>query len=81
MNTKSKAGDNTGHAKKVTEYFAENGGLLRLERLWRENFLETMEPRYLPDHWSTTHNALRLEVRASSLSEQEIKIVGMMQQQ
>ena len=32
----------------------EEGGVEALERFvreWRSNFLETMEPRYLPAHW------------------------------
>lgn len=61
LDTKSKAGDNSGHAEKVTEYFKGNTGLLELEKMWREHFLSTMKPRFLPDHWSTVHNANRLE--------------------
>lgn len=67
LDTKSKAGDNTGHAQKVTDYFIQpqNGGLLALEKMWREHFLETMRPKYLPAHWSVVHNANRLEIRGA----------------
>lgn len=65
IDTKSKSGENTGHAEKVTEYFkntADAGGLLELEKMWREHFLATMQPQFLPEHWSTSHNAIRLEL-------------------
>lgn len=64
LDTKSKAGDNSGHAEKVTEYFKntpDSGGLLELEKMWREHFLDAMKPRFLPEHWSTVHTANRLE--------------------
>lgn len=69
LDTKSKAGDNSGHAEKVTEYFRTtpgSGGLLQLEKMWREHFLETMKPKFLPDHWSVEHNATRLKLRADA---------------
>lgn len=41
------------------------GGLIELERIWREHFLNTMQPKFLPELWNVNHNADRLEVRAS----------------
>lgn len=82
LDTKSRAGDNSGHAQAVTEYFRdtpESGGLLDLERMWREHFLETMKPRFLPDHWSVAYNANRLETRVGSgrLDENELIAAGL----
>lgn len=83
LDTKSKAGDNSGHAEKVTNYFKSGpnvgGGLLELEKMWREHFLETMKPRYLPQHWSVVHNANRLGVRAEAgrLDESDRLVVGL----
>lgn len=49
--------DYVPHGLKVVRYFQEqDGGLLSLERLWREHFLRTMEPRYLPALWSIEHH-------------------------
>lgn len=47
------------HGLKVVEYFLKHDGLLRLEEYWRNHFLESMEPRYMPALWSTKHNEER----------------------
>ncbi|XP_026464756.1 exonuclease 3'-5' domain-containing protein 2-like [Ctenocephalides felis] len=55
------------HGSKVVEYFSTNpdtGGLVGLERMWREHFLQVMKPEFLPPLWSVTHNANRLKIRA-----------------
>lgn len=53
------------HGKKVVEYFSEKGGgIIQLERKWREHFLKKMNPKYLPELWSVDHNIHRLEIRA-----------------
>ena len=45
------------HGKKVVEhYMKQDGGLLKLVKMWRQQFIETMEPKYLPDFWSIDHN-------------------------
>ena len=36
---------------------AYNGSLLEFERLWRQNFLEKMGPKYLPASWSLDFNS------------------------
>lgn len=54
------------HGKKVVEMYRDKfGGLIELERLWREHFLQTMQPKFLPELWNVNHNADRLEVRAN----------------
>ncbi|CAG5134419.1 unnamed protein product, partial [Candidula unifasciata] len=40
------------HGKKVVKHVANNGGLLTFQRRWRQHFLDTMNPQYLPDFWS-----------------------------
>ncbi|CAF4896887.1 unnamed protein product [Pieris macdunnoughi] len=66
------------HGFKVTEYFLQREGLLRLEEIWREHFLQTMKPRFMPELWSVKHNEERLRVRLSEgrLTEDEIKLIG-----
>ncbi len=51
--------DYVPHGLKVVRYFEEKyttEGLLMLERLWREHFLKTMKPKYLPHFWSVDHD-------------------------
>lgn len=50
--------DYVPHGLKVVRFFQEEqtDGLLALERLWREHFLETMRPQHLPALWSVEHH-------------------------
>jgi hypothetical protein len=50
------------HGLKVVKATAEQGmkGLMELERRWRQHFLSTMTPRYLPSLWSVSHNHNKL---------------------
>ncbi|XP_041764587.1 exonuclease 3'-5' domain-containing protein 2 [Anopheles merus] len=53
------------HGERVVEHYKKTpGGLMQLERRWRENFLQTMRPKHLPQLWSVDHNYKRLEIRA-----------------
>ncbi|KAE8745416.1 hypothetical protein FOCC_FOCC007797 [Frankliniella occidentalis] len=47
----------TPHGLAVVEHFAKEGvrGLMQLEKMWREHFLNVMEPKYLPPLWSVDH--------------------------
>lgn len=54
--------------KQVVNYFMNvDGGLIELEKIWREHFLNTMKPKYLPKLWSVTHNEERLNSRCNKL--------------
>ncbi|XP_076155567.1 exonuclease 3'-5' domain-containing protein 2 isoform X2 [Alosa pseudoharengus] len=46
------------HGLKVVGVYAKSGlrGLMELERLWRQHFLSSMRPRFLPPLWSVSHN-------------------------
>lgn len=76
-------GDNFKHGEKVTDYFRsspeEIEGLLKLERMWRAHFLETMKPKHLPEFWSVDYNANRIQLRSveGRLEEQELVNVGL----
>lgn len=49
--------DYVPHGLKVVRHFDQQpNGLLALERLWREHFLRTMQPRHLPALWSVEHH-------------------------
>lgn len=46
------------HGLKVVQAYAEHGlhGLIELERRWRQHFLSSMQPKFLPPLWSVNHN-------------------------
>ncbi|OXU24832.1 hypothetical protein TSAR_000057 [Trichomalopsis sarcophagae] len=67
------------HGQKVVQYFENReGGLVELERLWREHFLSTMKPKYLPELWSVCHNQERLSIRQvqSRIEPSDAKVAG-----
>ncbi|XP_055604403.1 exonuclease 3'-5' domain-containing protein 2-like [Uranotaenia lowii] len=56
-------GDYFSQGQKVADYYRiQPGGLSELERMWREHFLRTMKPKFLPELWSVEHNYKRLEI-------------------
>eukprot|EP00088_Acartia_fossae_P022853 TRINITY_DN2395_c0_g1_i1.p1 TRINITY_DN2395_c0_g1~~TRINITY_DN2395_c0_g1_i1.p1 ORF type:complete len:602 (+),score=79.45 TRINITY_DN2395_c0_g1_i1:69-1874(+) len=57
--------DYTPHSRAVVQHFLKEGGLIQLEVRWREHFLTTMKPKYLPPLWSVNHQEERLGVKAS----------------
>nr|XP_015206474.1 PREDICTED: exonuclease 3'-5' domain-containing protein 2 isoform X1 [Lepisosteus oculatus]XP_015206475.1 PREDICTED: exonuclease 3'-5' domain-containing protein 2 isoform X1 [Lepisosteus oculatus]XP_015206476.1 PREDICTED: exonuclease 3'-5' domain-containing protein 2 isoform X1 [Lepisosteus oculatus] len=50
------------HGLKVVQAYAHRGlrGLMELEKCWRQHFLSSMQPRYLPPLWSVEHNHTKL---------------------
>ncbi|XP_076651374.1 exonuclease 3'-5' domain-containing 2 [Halictus rubicundus] len=68
------------HGLKVVQYFEKReGGLVELERIWREHFLLTMKPKYLPSLWSVCHNQERLTIRQSQnrIEPQDAMVAGL----
>lgn len=60
INTKETNEHYSQHGEKVVKKFqTDYGGLLELERIWREHFVYTMKPKYLPTLWNINHNANR----------------------
>ncbi|XP_025404832.1 exonuclease 3'-5' domain-containing protein 2 isoform X2 [Sipha flava] len=43
-------------AKKVVEHFLERNALNELKTMWRQHFLNTMKPKYLPTLWSVSYD-------------------------
>ncbi|XP_059049171.1 exonuclease 3'-5' domain-containing protein 2 [Achroia grisella] len=71
--------DYESHGLKVVEFFLEGeGGLLALEEMWRKHFLRSMQPKYMPELWSTKHNEERLRVKYNEgrLNEEQLKAIG-----
>lgn len=50
------------HGLKVVQCHARGGlrSLVQLERRWRQHFLDSMQPKYLPQQWSVDHNHQKL---------------------
>ncbi|KAH0956288.1 hypothetical protein HN011_006778 [Eciton burchellii] len=68
------------HGLKVVQYFQrQEGGLVELERMWREHFLITMNPKHLPSLWSVRHNQERLIIRQAQnrIEPQDAKVAGL----
>lgn len=73
-------GGYTPHGLKVVQEYQEKlGGLIELEKLWREHFLKNMQPKYLPNLWNVNHNANRLEIRANEgrIEKDDIILAGL----
>lgn len=68
------------HGLRVVMHFSDpkNGGLMYLEQRWREHFLTTMCPRYLPALWSVQHNHQRLKQRIveGRIQPEEVSFAG-----
>ncbi|XP_048757461.2 exonuclease 3'-5' domain-containing protein 2-like isoform X2 [Ostrea edulis] len=43
------------HGKGVIRYVRRHGGIYNFERRWRQHFVDTMKPKYLPTNWSVDH--------------------------
>ena len=55
--------DYISHAESVVNFYMQNEGILKLEKLWRQHFLDSMKPKFLPENWSIDHQEDRLNVR------------------
>ncbi|XP_036322453.1 LOW QUALITY PROTEIN: exonuclease 3'-5' domain-containing protein 2 [Rhagoletis pomonella] len=68
------------HGEKVVLlYQTQFGGLCELEKLWRQHFLTTMKPKFLPELWNVNHNANRLEIRAQEgrIDKEDLIVAGL----
>lgn len=50
------------HGLKVVQRYTEGGlrSLMQLESRWRQHFLDSMQPKHLPQQWSVDHNHQKL---------------------
>lgn len=66
------------HGELVVQRFKETEGLVHLEMLWRQHFLDAMQPHFLPDLWNVNHNGNRLEIRATEgrVEAEDLKFAG-----
>ena len=50
------------HGLRVYNHYRKTG-VIHFEKLWRENFLKTMEPKFMPKGWCVTHNHQKLKLK------------------
>jgi hypothetical protein len=69
---------NPSHAYLVVEYYKSNEGLIALEKMYRQHFLDTMQPEHMPKLWDVNHNANRLAIRAveNRITSEDLKFAG-----
>lgn len=64
----------------MIEYFQQKeGGLVELEKMWRQHFLKTMKPKHLPKLWSVSHNQERLVIRQTQnrIEPEDARVAGL----
>ncbi|XP_053406600.1 exonuclease 3'-5' domain-containing protein 2-like [Mercenaria mercenaria] len=55
------------HGQKVVQYYmAKEGGLLEFEKMWRQHFVDIMQPKYLPTLWSVEHRPERMKAMCNN---------------
>ena len=47
------------HGKGVIRHVRKHEGIYNFERRWRQHFVDTMKPKYLPPKWSVDHKHAR----------------------
>ena len=55
METRRENSKFVSHGQEVVKKVREEGRLLEFEKTWRQHFLDTMRPQYLPPLWSVDH--------------------------
>ncbi|KAG5683740.1 hypothetical protein PVAND_013005 [Polypedilum vanderplanki] len=69
---------NSSHSKIVVDYYKSHEGIIALEKLFRQHFLDAMQPKFMPKLWDVNHNASRLEIRAmeNRVKPEDLKVAG-----
>ena len=69
METRRENSNFVSHGQEVVKKVREEGKLLEFEKKWRQHFLDTMRPRYLPPLWSVDHRHDGLKEKLEDLDE------------
>ncbi|CAN8025827.1 unnamed protein product [Ixodes persulcatus] len=74
--------DYVPHGERVVEHFKKNGGLVHFELRWRQHFLETMKPKFLPALWSVDHHheVLALKYAQGRVKDSKLSEIGITQE-
>ncbi|XP_070492794.1 exonuclease 3'-5' domain-containing protein 2-like [Chironomus tepperi] len=68
----------TSHGELVVDFYKKNDGLIELEKIFRQHFLDTMQPQFMPKLWNINHNANRLGIRAleQRIDQKDLEVAG-----
>ena len=69
METRKENSNFMSHGQEVVKKIREEGKLLEFEKMWRQHFLDTMRPRYLPPLWSVDHRQDSLKEKLEDLND------------
>ncbi|KAJ7370831.1 Exonuclease 3'-5' domain-containing protein 2 [Desmophyllum pertusum] len=69
METRKENSDFVSHGQEVVKKLREEGKLLEFEKIWRQHFLDTMRPQYLPPLWSVDHRHDGLKEKLDDFNE------------
>ena len=59
--------DYVPHGKKVVRFMRRNNGLDEFGKRWRQHFIHTMSPQFLPKLWSVDYNHHTYKVKPSKV--------------
>uniref|UniRef100_L7M0H0 Putative 3-5 exonuclease n=1 Tax=Rhipicephalus pulchellus TaxID=72859 RepID=L7M0H0_RHIPC len=70
------------HGFKVVEHYKSSSGLVSFEMRWRQHFLDTMKPQYMPAMWSVDHHkeVLALKYAQGRAKDTTLSEVGLTQE-
>ena len=71
LETRRENCDFISHGLEVVRKVREGGELLTFEKMWREHFLETMDPKFLPPLWTVDHE----QEKVRKLLKKELSVV------
>ena len=69
LETRKENSNFVSHGQEVVRKVREEGKLLEFEKTWRQHFLDTMHPQYLPPLWSVDHRHDGLKDKLEDLNE------------
>lgn len=70
------------HGFKVVEHFKSTSGLVSFEMRWRQHFLDSMQPQFMPAMWSVDHHkeVLALKYAQGRAKDTTLSEVGLTQE-
>ncbi|KAL9959867.1 hypothetical protein ACROYT_G033231 [Oculina patagonica] len=69
METRRENSNFVSHGQEVVKKVRKAGKLLEFEKTWRQHFLDTMRPQYLPPLWSVDHRHDGLKEKLEDLND------------
>lgn len=44
------------HGYKVVQYYQSHSSIQEFQKVWRQQFLDTMQPKYMGEYWQVDYN-------------------------